>query len=62
LTLSAYAAARQIADAITARRPEVLITRTGKLAAFVQRHAPFVLRGAFRVASRRVLAELERLG
>ena len=62
LTLSAGAAARQIADAVTARRPEVVITTTGKLAAFVQRHAPFVLRGAFRVASRRVLSQLEELG
>jgi short-subunit dehydrogenase len=36
-------AARQIADAIVRRRPEVVITLHGKLAVFFQRHAPWLV-------------------
>lgn len=62
LTLSAGEAARQIADAVASRRAEVVITRTGKLAAFVQRHAPSLMRAAFRLAGPRAVAQMDRLG
>jgi short-subunit dehydrogenase len=48
LRMSAPRAARQIARAVQRRRPEVGITGHGKLAIWLQRHAPRALRAAVR--------------
>lgn len=59
--MTAPKAAHQIVDAIEARRAEVVLTRTGKVATFVSRHAPGMLRGGLRIAGRRMMAEVERM-
>jgi len=61
LVMPAAKAARQIVDAIEARRPEVVITRTGKVVTFMSRHAPGVLRGGMRIAGKRILAQSDRM-
>jgi short-subunit dehydrogenase len=61
LVMPAPKAARQIVDAIEARRPEVVITRTGKVATFVSRHAPGALRGGMRIGGRRMMAQVDRM-
>jgi short-subunit dehydrogenase len=48
LRMSAPRAARQIARAVERRRPEVGITGHGRLAIWLQRHAPRALRAAVR--------------
>jgi short-subunit dehydrogenase len=56
LRMSADDAARQIAAAVARRRPEVVITVHGKIAVFLQRHLPGLVRwgiGRFAVRSRR---------
>jgi short-subunit dehydrogenase len=45
-------AARQIVDAIEARRREVIITAHGRVGVFLYRHAPWLVRAAMRLASR----------
>lgn len=53
LLMPSPAAARQIADAIAARRGEEVLTRHGKLAISLARHAPWLLAAAMGAASRR---------
>jgi short-subunit dehydrogenase len=53
LILPAEKAARAIVSAAAARRREVVITLHGKLAVFFYRHAPWLVRGAARMAGRR---------
>jgi len=60
LLLSARAAAEQIADAVGARRAEVVLTNHGKTGVFVQRHAPFVVRAAMRALGGRITKTLDR--
>lgn len=45
-------AARQIVDAVARRRPELVVTRHGRLAVLLQRHAPRLLSRGLRLASR----------
>lgn len=51
LRLPAPRAARQIVAAVRRRRAEVGVTRHGKMAIFLQRHAPGTLRAAVRALS-----------
>jgi short-subunit dehydrogenase len=46
-------AARQIVAAIETRKREAVITGHGRLAVFVYRHAPWLVRAAYRVGARR---------
>ncbi len=54
IVLDAAAAARDIADAIAARRPEVVVTRHGKALVHLQRHAPRTMAALLRASSSRI--------
>jgi short-subunit dehydrogenase len=60
LLVSAARAARPIVRAIARRRREVVITGHGKLAVFVQRHAPWLVSTAIRLAGVRSRPEPPR--
>jgi short-subunit dehydrogenase len=60
LIMSAPRAARQIARAMARRRREVVITSHGKLAVFVQRHAPWLVAAAIRTFGLKARAEPAR--
>jgi hypothetical protein len=51
--MPASKAAREIADAIEARRGELVLTRHGKLAVSVARHAPGLVGALVGVTTRR---------
>jgi short-subunit dehydrogenase len=51
LPMTAERAARQIARAVRRRRAEQMVTAHGKLAVFLQRHAPWLVAGAARAFS-----------
>lgn len=51
LMLSAESAAREIVGAILARRREVIVTRHGRAAVFLYRHAPWLVRWVMRRVS-----------
>jgi short-subunit dehydrogenase len=53
LVVPAARAARSIARAIARRRREVVITAHGKLGVFAQRHAPWLVAAAIRLAGLR---------
>ena len=53
LVMPTDVAARQIVDAVSARRAELVVTGHGKFAAFVARHAPGVTAAAMRLAGER---------
>lgn len=59
LVVPAARAARQIVRAIARRRREVVITAHGKLAVFVQRHAPWLVAAVIRAAGVRSRPEPE---
>jgi hypothetical protein len=46
-------AARQIVGAIETRKREAVITTHGRVMVFLYRHAPWLLRAAFRASRRR---------
>lgn len=56
--LPATVAARRIVDALYARKPELILTKAGKIGVFMSRHFPRTLRFAFRVSSRGRLKKL----
>jgi short-subunit dehydrogenase len=56
LIMPAQTAARQIVDAIVARRDEAIITRHGKLAVTLARHAPGLVAAAVGTATSRIVA------
>ena len=53
-------AARQIVRAVARRRHEVVITGHGKLAVFLQRHVPWLVRAGIRATGARSRREPER--
>ncbi len=55
LVMPAEKAARQIVRAVARRRREIVVTRHGKLAVFLYRHAPWVVRLALRAGARRAI-------
>jgi short-subunit dehydrogenase len=61
LLLPAHVAARRIADAVQARRPEIVLTRHGKAGVFIQRHAPAFVRVGLRLVGKRVTESLDRI-
>jgi short-subunit dehydrogenase len=52
LVMSTGRAARQIVDAVARRRPEIVVTRHGRLAVLLQRHVPRLVSWGLRLASR----------
>ena len=58
MVMSATAAARRIAAALHARKPELVLTWSGKLGVFMNRHFPRSIRCAFRLASKGRLKKL----
>jgi short-subunit dehydrogenase len=54
LVMPRETAARQISDAVLARRDELVVTGHGKVAVSLARHVPGLVAGALRLAARRV--------
>lgn len=53
--MPAAKAARQIADALEARAPEIVLTGHGKAGAFLARHTPWLVRGTVKIAGKRAM-------
>ncbi len=62
LVMSAEQAAREIADAIDSREPEVVLTRTGRAAAWLTRRFPGGVRQATKLLARRIVREVSDIG
>lgn len=53
--MSAEKAAKQIADAVEARSPELVLTGHGKAGALLARHTPWLVRGTAKLAGKRAM-------
>ena len=60
LVMPAEKAARQIVHALYRRKPEVVLTKHGKVSVFLSRHFPRLTRTAIRLATRNRLYQIEK--